>query len=44
MGYRMNKKEFYTKSRLLYYLKDKLIVSIKDGCCNFTLLEKIYGV
>ena len=37
-----NKKEIYTKSRLLYnlYKNDKLPKNVKDRCCNFILLEE----
>ena len=37
------KKEIFFKSKLLYYLykNNKLPESIKNRCCNFTLLEKI---
>ena len=36
-----NKKEIYTKSKLLYslYKHDKLPVNVKNRCCNFILLE-----
>ena len=38
-----NKKEIYTKSKLLYdlYINDKLPKSVKNRCCNFSLLEQI---
>ena len=38
----VNRKEIYTKSRLLYHLykTDKLHKNIKDRCCNYPLLEE----
>ena len=38
-----NKKEIYTKSKLLYnlYINNKLPKNVKDRCCNFPLLESI---
>lgn len=37
-----NKKEIYTKSRLLYnlYINNKLPKNVKSRCCNFPLLEE----
>ena len=37
-----NKKEIYTKSKLLYnlYKNNKLPKNVKDRCCNFILLEE----
>ena len=37
-----NKKDIYTKSKLLYnlYKNDKLPKNVKDRCCNFPLLEE----
>ena len=37
-----NKKDIYTKSRLLYnlYKNNKLSKNIKTRCCNFPLLEE----
>lgn len=37
-----NKKDIYTKSKLLYnlYKDDKLPKNVKDRCCNFPLLEE----
>lgn len=37
-----NKKEVYTKSRILYnlYKNDKLAKNVKDRCCDFPLLEE----
>ena len=37
----LNKKEIYTKSRVLYnlYVNNKLSKNIKDRCCNYPLLE-----
>jgi len=37
-----NKKEIYTKSKLLYdlYNNNKLPKNVKERCCNFPLLEK----
>ena len=38
----IDKKEIYTKSRLLYnlYKNNKLPKNVKDRCCNFLLLEE----
>ena len=38
----MNKKEVYTKSKLLYnlYKYNKLPKNVKDRCCNYPLLEE----
>lgn len=37
-----NKKDIYTKSKLLYdlYKKDKLPKNVKNRCCNYILLEE----
>ena len=37
----LNKKEIYTKSRVLYnlYVNNKLPKNVKDRCCNYSLLE-----
>lgn len=37
-----NKKEIYTKSKLLYnlYKNNKLPNNVKERCCNFSLLEE----
>lgn len=37
-----NRKEIYTKSKLLYslYKTGKLPKNVKDRCCNFILLEE----
>ena len=37
-----NKKEIYTKSKLLYnlYKNNKLPDNVKERCCNFPLLEE----
>ena len=37
----LNKKEIYTKSRVLYnlYVNNKLPKNVKDRCCNYLLLE-----
>ena len=37
-----NKKEIYTKSKVLYnlYINNKLPKNVKDRCCNYPLLEE----
>lgn len=38
----VNKKEVYTKSKVLYslYISNKLPTNVKDRCCNYPLLEE----